>query len=69
MAWWKQLLITDPKLLLQPILRKYNTVGDISPTQMHNMQQTVVNKRDYAQARHLEQFPDRLPIPDHLKDD
>ena len=65
-SWWKQLLITEPMLLLKPILRKHASLGDISEKEMRQFQQTVVNKRDYTMARHQEQFPDRIPIPENL---
>lgn len=66
-SWWKQLLVTEPVLLLKPILKKHATVGDISQSELKDMQQTVVNKRDYAMAKHQEQFPDKIPVPDNLK--
>ena len=65
-SWWKQLLITEPMLLLKPILRKHASVGDISEKEMRQFQQTVVNKRDYTIAKHQEQFPDKIPIPENL---
>lgn len=66
-AWWKQLLITEPMLLLKPILRRHANVGDISEEEMREFQQTVVNKRDYTIAKHQEQFPDRIPIPKNFE--
>ncbi|XP_063682707.1 nuclear migration protein nudC-like [Bolinopsis microptera] len=66
-AWWKQLLITEPMLLLKPILRKHASLSDIGEEEMKQYQQTVVNKRDYTIAKHTEQFPDKLPIPEHLQ--
>ena len=65
-SWWKQLLITEPMLLLKPILRKHASLGDISEKEMRQFQQTVVNKRDYTIAKHQEQFPDTIPIPENL---
>ena len=66
-AWWKQLLITEPMLLLKPILRKHASLSDIGEKELKQYQQTVVNKRDYTIAKHTEQFPDKLPIPEHLQ--
>ena len=68
-SWWKQLLVTEPMLLLKPILRKHAAMSDISEEEMKQFQQTVVNKRDYTIAKHKEQFPDKIPLPDHLKED
>ena len=66
-SWWKQLLITEPMLLLKPILRKHSSINDIGEEEMRQFKQTVVNKRDYTIAKHKEQFPDKIPIPEHLK--
>jgi hypothetical protein len=66
-AWWKQLLITEPMLLLKPILRKHSSMNDITEEEMHQFQQTVVNKRDYTMAKHKEQFPDKIPVTKNLQ--
>ena len=66
--WWKKLLLAEPNLLINKVLKEHATIGDIDEATKREFQNTIMRKKEYSERMHKEQFPDRVPLPDHLKD-
>eukprot|EP00116_Pleurobrachia_bachei_P007244 sb/3467506/ len=62
-SWWRQLVDSEPFILLKPILNKHAAIGNVPEAEMRNFQKTVVTKGEYSEEQHNKQFPDVIPVP------